>query len=354
MYKRILIFSFSCCLFFAGCIEELDLEHLRPEPKLVLNSVAMAGLPVTAMVSRTYFIADIREYMILPDAEVSLYVNGQEQGPMIWSGAYYLSSYLPESGDQITVKVKAEGFPDAEASTHIPFQAHIDTITWETKEIASVDYVFYNDTPYIETYTHYTNTFKVSFQDDPDESNFYFLIFEKGYPIVDPEKKYTGEYYWYHCFLNYAEDPLFAAEITALDRIFYGTWLSGYGRAFSDQLINGKNYTFHLVDDELFVSNGYTPYNPDSYLQEIPEEERLPVLGRFSLYTLSESFYSYVKSVTGLEEERFINDLIKAGLAEPTRVYNNVTGGLGILGGCCPYSKTFILKDLSVSLIPDP
>lgn len=359
MHKQFILCSLIAILL-SGCMEDLDLGHLQPEPKLVLNSVATAGLPVMAVVSRTHFIADTHDNMLIADAEVRLTVNGKELGEMAWMPleedneennlkGVYLSPYQPETSDRITVRVKAAGFPDAEATTYIPVPATIDTIRWERKEDVGYTYVYTGDSLYMEKYPIYYNTYKVSFRDEPNETNYYYISFEEGYPLpTEDGTGFSGKYSWIYRTLKYSDDPLFSAEISALDRIFYNSWLTGYGRVFDDRLIDGKEYTLHLEDDRYWSGffNFYEYRYPDFSLSDVPEEERLPVLGRFSLYTLSDSFYSYIKSVTELHEDRLINDLIRAGLAEPLRVYNNISGGVGILGGCTPYSKTTVLHTL--------
>jgi len=316
---------------------------MRPDPKLVVNSVAVMGLPVTAFISRTFFIEDDHENILIQDADVRLFVNGEEKEQMKWmnvsgkeyKNGFYVSSYIPQVNDQISIRVNKEDYPLAEATVEIPRAVEIDEIGLEAKvqNLWGMEY--------------YLNTYTLSFQDDPVSTDYYYLFCETGLPEWDQENNtFTGEYLWVHRSLNYQEEPLFSAEISALDRIFGYVWLNGYGRTFNDHLINGKNYTFHLKDQHYYINmlDEYRYYYPESFdMEAVPESERLPVLGRFSLYTLSESFYLYLKSITELGDSKLINDLIYAGLAEPIRVYNNISGGVGVLGGCNPGSKIFEL-----------
>ena len=42
----------------SGCEKEINLEHMRPEPKLVLNCLAVQGDTLSVELSRTWFYAD--------------------------------------------------------------------------------------------------------------------------------------------------------------------------------------------------------------------------------------------------------------------------------------------------------
>ena len=47
------IFLLALLLLVTSCMKEIDLEHLRPEPKLVLNCVIIQDKPIIASLSRT-------------------------------------------------------------------------------------------------------------------------------------------------------------------------------------------------------------------------------------------------------------------------------------------------------------
>ena len=49
----------------SGCEKEINLEHMRPEPKLVLNCLAVQGDTLSVELSRTGFMRIIRSKIFL-------------------------------------------------------------------------------------------------------------------------------------------------------------------------------------------------------------------------------------------------------------------------------------------------
>ncbi len=49
----------------SGCEKEINLEHMRPEPKLVLNCLAVQGDTLSVELSRTCFMRIIRSKIFL-------------------------------------------------------------------------------------------------------------------------------------------------------------------------------------------------------------------------------------------------------------------------------------------------
>ncbi|MDH6535758.1 hypothetical protein M2101_002449 [Parabacteroides sp. PM5-20] len=313
---------FFLCLSLFSCEKEINLEHLRPTPRLVLNSVAVVGDVVTASVSRTWFFTDDHPNVTIEDAEVHLYVNGQWKEKMIWqegytdynSKAYYYSSYQPVAGDRIKITASKKGFNEVYAETTIPEKNKFLKVTEKLEAHSQWGYISYK------------NRLNITFQDDPNRRDFYLIQIESGVPLWDwegEEPVYTGEYHWQRAYADYDEEPLFTSKFTALDKVLGYDWLSGYnGRVFSDDLINGKEYTMRV-----YVSGHY-------YYSPIEEEEYLPVFYRVNLYTISEAYYRYLKSLIEMDDDTLTESLAESGLAEPTRIYSNINGGVGILGAC--------------------
>jgi len=329
-----IILSLFVTLFISGCVEDLDLSHLKQDPKLVVNCIAQKGNPVTAVISRTFFAYESHQEIVLPDAEVRLFVNGEDKGKMTaykveegdYRRGFYISSYSPEVDDMIRVEVIAEGYPKATAESTVPHGVQIDQI--EIKRWIVNNY----------GYENIGYKYDITFTDPVDEKNYYFLFCEVGLPVWSQEtNRFTGEYQWAYHPMDYTKEPLFMEEISALEHVLDYNWLNPRGRAFPDQLINGKTYTITLLDTHWIswlLESSQQLYGLNFDLNAIPEEERLPVMGRASLYSLSEPFYLYLRSLIGLEDGRLINDLVYAGLAEPVKIYNNIQNGLGILATC--------------------
>ena len=69
------IFLLALLLLVTSCMKEIDLEHLRPEPKLVLNCVIIQDKPIIASLSRTWFYTEGGVNLLMENSDVKLYVN---------------------------------------------------------------------------------------------------------------------------------------------------------------------------------------------------------------------------------------------------------------------------------------
>ncbi len=313
---------------FSSCVKYVDLEHLRPDPKLVLNCVAQTGMPLTATVSRTWFYTDEKPNIIIEDAKISLYVNGQYREDMTWSveeseynsNSYYRASYVPSEGDKIRLEVEKEGFKEVSAECVLPVKP----------ELLKLEVV---REKYTGGYAHYAyrTIYKTTFKDSPQEGDCYLLCLAAGNPIYQTdietgEDIYMGTYSWRTFSPDYSYEPVFKNKISVLDELLGNDWLSGNGgRPFSDELINGLEYTLKLV------INSYNWSGSNTGAEELPNNKK-PRYIKVYLYALSESYYQYLMALAELADLSLNNDLVDAGLAEPIRVLSNVVGGTGILG----------------------
>ncbi len=319
-------------LLLPSCMKEIDLEHLRPDPTLVLNGVMTAGQPVTARVTRTWFYTDAHPDVSLPDADVQLYVNDQLQEKLTWQTGdstnnyrgYFQGAYIPRLGDRLKMTAAAGNYPEVWAEATIPEHVPILNVTYK--------YVR-NDKNGYEDGKHYK--LEITFQDDPDQENYYLIQLESRnvYKIwTDSGDTSLFISKWEPLFVYYEDDPLFTSSLTAMDKIFGFDWLStDYGRVFTDDLINGKTYTINLS------TTSYNYYTDPAHTEEEMADAQ-QFYCRIHLYSLSEPYYRYMKSMIEKEDGNMQVEFAESGLAEPMRIYSNVNGGTGILGGCNPDS----------------
>lgn len=312
---------------FSSCVKYVDLEHLRPDPKLVLNCVAQTGMPLTATVSRTWFYTDENPNIIIEDAKVSLYVNGQYREDMAWhveeseynSNSYYRASYVPSEGDKIRLEVEKEGFKEVSAECVLPVKPELLKLE-VVREKYTGEYQYYD----------YQTIYKTTFKDKPKAGDCYLVCLAVGNPDSEynfetGEEIFSGMYNWSTIHPDYSYEPVFNNKISVLDELFGNDWLSGNGgRPFSDELINGLEYTLKLVTSSYYYGSG-------TGNEELPSNKP-PRYVKVFLYTLSDSYYQYLMALAELADRSFNNDLVDAGLAEPIRVLSNVVGGTGILG----------------------
>lgn len=336
MMKRIYLYPlwFALCLMvFAGCEWEVEIDKLKTDPRLVLNSVVMAGQPVTASVSRTWFFTEDNPNVTFTDAEVHLYVNGKYRETMVWtegdkrynSQGLYQARYCPAPEDHIALMAQKKGFTAVSAEVVVPAPCP----PFEVSERI--------------TDAHYEDRLlSLSFRDNPGVKEYYLCYCEIGYPLWDEEKKeFTETYFWSSMDAEYREEPLFAGQLTAFEKILGYDWLSGmFGRVFSDDQIDGKAYTIRLPfrQNALSVEHYYDDAGEWHWVDSPPR------LCRVNLYTISESYYRYLKLLIEMEDSSLQRELIKSGLAEPVSFYCNVENGLGILGAGNGQSVTFELS----------
>lgn len=326
--KHILLLSIL--LLSTSCMKVIDLEDLRPDPKLVLNSVASQGTPVTASLSRTWFYTENYPNVTIENARLKLYANDNFVEEMVWkveeseynSVGSYVSSYIPVAGDEIRIEAEKKGFKSVVGKEKIPGKPGLLKFAAEDIKV---------NNPYSSNYTR--KRYKVTVKDDPAVVNCYMISIYVGSPSYeydydDMEKPpvYTGAYSWSVEYLDYASEPVFGNQISILDKVMGNDWLSGRGgRPFSDELFNGKEYMMKLDANSY---SGHYPYYPQP-------EEQLPDSAKVYLYSISESYYKYLSALCTISDGSLNNDLADAGLAEPVRVFSNIEGGLGIMGAVC-------------------
>lgn len=326
-------------LFFSGCTQEINLDDLRPEPRLVLNSVAIVGEQITASVSKTWFFTEKNPNITIREAEVSLYVNDDFKEKMTWvsqdseynSKGFFQSAYKPVVGDILEIKASVENYKELSSVVSVPPPCTIIDVSTEIIEKNS-EYDYY-----------VKRRLKVKFRDEPARRDYYLFLVEEGTPVYDEEKQeYTGEYEWGKAYVEYGDEPLFTSQITPLEKILGYDWLSmRYGRVFSDDLISGKEYTLNVSFSGAYL--GSYPNGGD--LGELLPNKEHPIKYRIYLYTLAEPYYRYMNSIINMTDQNLHQQLVKAGLAEPVSIYTNINNGIGIVGSCNPSYVEITMND---------
>lgn len=319
---------------FSSCVKDIDLDYLRPTPKLVLNCLASVGDTVKATVSRTWFYTDEKPNIGIKEADVKLYVNDVFREQMEWREGienyrylgYFISSYIPAPGDQIRIDVSAPEMGAVSANAVVPTAPSLIDLKYEVKADTTGNMIIR------------TTNYSITLRDDASKSNYYLMRLDRG----DPYKSGDDVYYeWQSASIDYSGDPLFGGDISVLDKVFGNDWLSGYrGRVFTDESINGTEYTIRLTSGTSYSSyypgSDYPGYDYPGYVDPDEDEKQdYPTYLRASLYTISSSYYFYLRALEMRADDSFSNALIDAGLAEPIRVFSNVEGGVGVLGTCC-------------------
>lgn len=298
------------CLILTSCYQDVDLDKYRSDAGkelLTLNSILTPDSVVMAAATKTYFYSDVHtEPVYIEGLNIHLKINGNEKGAMRYDSKkkLYVSDIKPESGDKIEL---ATEYNEIIVSAHdsIPQQITIENIdlslgnphhnSWGGKVC--------------------TLTYRITFSDDPLESDFYYI----GYNAPQfTDSNWTpnvpqGQYDLSHNLVfQKLENLLGDVPSDWLDGNFY------YGLPFSDSGINGKTHTL-TIEEEI----------SSSYLYKGRE-----ILRNITLYKISESYFQYLLS--RLRYDASDNDnpsgMIDLGLADPMRTFTNVQNGIGILG----------------------
>ena len=330
-----------------ACYKTIDLEELRTDPKLVINALAVENDTFRVELSRTWFYTDgspADEELYISGADVQLYVNdafrcrlserdsvyqteGWTEDGFGWIDRrylYYLSDYVPRAGDRLRVVATKEGFPKATAEVELPASCPVSDMQVDIHEVAR------DTSEYTITDSSDVRNIRIT-QDcalrftlnDPPGRNFYLL-----YMRANAWEDFYGVR-WYSMLPYCDEEPVFSNRFSALDQILNEDLNFDYnGIAFTDELFDGQSYSFNLPWGGTITTPTDKTYFRKQYV--------------VFLYSISESYYNYMRMLNQLNEGSFTGDLADIGLAEPIRVYSNVEGGTGILGGACLYWGDFV------------
>lgn len=319
--KQLLYILFSG-IFFTSCYKEIDLSEYRTTPKMVINCTVSPDTVVMARVTRTWFYPENMPYVNLPHAKVELYINDQYIEQMQWKTLYnpekpelpdtlFISNSIPKEGDKIKIVAATPEYGMATAEDIIPKHVPIGKVQYTLQKGEGI---------YEETSSDYYEIFyEVQFKELPEENNYYLTKVMQLY-------QHNDENYLTEANIDYI-DPIFKEPNDILDGSmgFNGPERRN-GALFTDQSINGQTYTLRLKE----------------IATELNETETRII----SIYSLSESYFLYLLSLQKIAGSTLEGSLGDIGFAEPLRVYSNVEGGTGILGGNQHSDKTITFNNI--------
>jgi hypothetical protein len=291
----------------SSCYREIDMEDYRPEPTLVLNSAISTDTVVMAGMARTRFFTDTGRYEVIGDADVSLHVNGVFMERMPWQdnadfygGGIYRSAYRPVTGDVICLSAQTR-YGEVRAEETVPAKVAIERVEISRRTFTDHTSWRIDENGNIVEMENIEITYKITFQDDADAENYYFVRIEHE----DPARSIGN--------LDYSSDPVFVEQASVVEGLFTGKEITGQGgRAFSDKMINGQRHTSVVTETDILDLHRMTGR-------------------RISLYAIPASYYHYLASLQAAGDAANMVHLSTFGLAEPVRVYSNVQGGTGIM-----------------------
>ena len=293
-------------VMLTSCYSRIDFEGLLPEPVPVINAVS---------------VEENTADLYIRDADVTLTVNGSYTEQMTkvefdtlinyggepWHVVTYVSTYRPQVGDRIEISASTP-YGEAHCSDEIPVPVAIRGV--QTTLEPAEGYGSYQSNIYDVTY-------HVKFSDPAGVPNYYLV-------------NVSAKDFWASGSVGYIEyiDPVFEMQNRDITEIgSENSMRNGWGWTFSDETIDGQDYS--LKETGVALSKNST--NPWQRQRSV------------RLYSLSESYYKYLRSVlkSSQREESSIGDI---GILEPVSIFSNVEGGTGVFGTMGMTEMSFNIK----------
>jgi hypothetical protein len=277
------LYSFFLLLILSSCRKEILIDIPGHESRLVVNCFFSPEEPFEVKVSASSSLYD-SENKDQDSALVLLFADGVLADTLVYTedGIYIATDNIASTGIIYSLWVECVGFMAVSASNSAPLPIPILNSSLNRNGGVSE-----------EGYPYARAVF--SFQDPPEEENYYELLFRD----LDAPSDYG---------FPRSNDTVISREG---DYDFYPETL-----LFTDMGIDGLLYTL-----EVFFNN-----NSDSdYAQYILE-----------LRAISPEFYAYKKRLLRHVENQYSN--IWDGIGNPLPMYSNIESGYGIFAG---YSSSF-------------
>jgi hypothetical protein len=302
-------------LFFSSCEKVIEFNGEVTDPMVVVNSIVTPDLVVSAQVSLSrFFLSDSTTYSFINNATVSLIVNGKQKENLRFnSKGTYVGTYKPLIGDSLQLNVQAPNENSVSCGTSIKSQSAIISPIDTSRVYSGVK------TPLTDIIlptsghpggldtigTRYGRTLKfvLKFKDTPVIQNYYRLVVQT--------RTYTTS--GYNSDYSFSFDDIVSGNAPK-DAVGPPTSLtSNTFNIFTDDSFNGKEYSLAFsIQDDRYV------YYPGHY-KTIPKKEVY-----INLQSISKSYYLYLQTRASIKINSFF--------AEPVQVFNNVDGGIGIMG----------------------
>lgn len=310
MKKTILILT-ALILLTVSCEKVITFDRKSTAPLLVMNSMVGTDSTLRVEISKSrFFLDNSSNAKNISTATVTWSLNDVEQDTLANDGdGVYTYNYTPRAGDKISFQATENSYGTISSSTTIPAQP----------QVIRIDTLYTYDNKYSSSTSIFN--FKITFQDEASTSDYYMIsVVAKYANTYDQDSIYGYSYFPMNILCN---DPIFNNETSNdfLGDYGYEDYVSSL--IFSDNLINGKQYTLQIKTD----GNNY--YNYD-------DNQNNDVRTRYIIYfkKITKDWYLYQKSIDNYNEsDEFFS--------EPVQIYTNINGGLGIVGGANVFEKEF-------------
>jgi len=309
--KQNLIVILAAFSLFSSCVYHFDLDEISEIPKLTVYSYPGSGDTTVVRLSHSLPVHDKGRKMYgLKGRDIRLEVNDiavplwwtEDSLPGVPAKSYYVVRPY-EMGDCVRLTALVEGVKTVSAFTVIPASFPLNAVRIERKPSKlNVLQLQINFTDYAKTENYYAVTVKER---------------------VKYWKEGTSEVHYGEsssAYMDWSDEPILDAS-SGLDDIFMGNYAYYQNLYFwSDEKIQGKNYTLRL--NMTYIPDYKTSIQNETFINRKQY--------KVYLYSLSEEFYRYLKSLNAQKN----NELGNVELAPMRATYTNVENGFGLVGGC--------------------
>lgn len=367
---EISIIAFLMSLTFASCIKDIEFSGEQTESKLVMIGLQYVGGTPQLLVHHSLFFLDDSDDIKVNGLQVKLFVNDEfvedltVVDTVLTSGdfefekstlagraadAYGLSmnycsgEYVFQAGDRIRFEATSDDYDAVTAEIVMPVSPVIhsfDTVKLENIHrmppydpenpvlYPDVDeegnpcmiYYFYDDSSYgsvpVYVYPGDISDAAIVFQleiDDPSGVTCYDL-------------KTDDDLLWFA-----SNDPVFLFEME-----------SGYISVFEGESGYSSSQDHNVFNDRLFDGDIYKlGFSYDWSRSKLEEEQVFTV----NLYQVDDNFYQYRRTSSTYVSNLDIGVMTYL-IAEPSQIYSNVKGGIGIVGGVSLPATASVILDL--------
>jgi len=302
---------------FTSCEKEIDFDGETSESQLVLNGFITPDSTIAANISESQFFLN-NDYLFkaVENAEVSIYCNGILKETMQHSlNGKYISATKPEVGDIVKLVVKVPEKDEITGETTIYPKANVvkldSIVIWTgAKPIIETVNTVDNGLPKTETivvgkYRFRTIRYILTFEDAANMKNYYRLVVSQT-STFNGKKKVNYDYTLDDIVSGNTKDLL--PGIPAINES------KNQFHVFTDELINGKTYPLSFT-----IRDTASIYLPE-YQRPLPKKTV-----EIDLQSVCNNFYLFLKTRS---DQQTANQLF----SEPIQIFNNVTGGIGLVG----------------------
>jgi hypothetical protein len=297
MKKNLLIVVLSLMSTLFACEKEITFRGDQTASLLTLNSLILPDSAICITLFKSRFFLSDDGFVIVRNADVRLFKDDILVETLhAADDLRYYSDYRPQIGDRLRITAAVAGMEPIECSTEI----------LPTPRIVAVEL-----TPIAPTgdYTpdHAVYDLHLTLNDPVATSDYYRIdLYATLYDAATGETNEQDIYF-------HSDDLIFGTT-TGNDDFFSEN--DNYYSAFSDELFNGKEYKFKLRIPYI------TRYDPLLH----------PTL-HVELQHITKDYYLYLRSRDAAGSIGNLGGIF----SEPAQIYNNIRGGIGILGSYTPF-----------------